>query len=82
MTTSLGERGQIVIPKTVREIKGFKRGDDFEILYDEAEPDIIRLRHIQARPNQGLVDHLLGCPDKGSLRLPERRREKMRKIRL
>jgi AbrB family looped-hinge helix DNA binding protein len=82
MTTSLGARGQVVIPKAVRDSRNLREGDDFEVLVDDSEPDVIRLRCIRKAANAGLVEHLLSCPHKGELEKTVRRREKMRAVRL
>jgi AbrB family looped-hinge helix DNA binding protein len=76
MTTTLTTKGQIVIPKEIREKNGLMPGDDFEI-HSGSEAEIV-LRKIQRRPNQGLVDLLLACPVKGWT-IPARRKEFARK---
>ncbi|MBA4147228.1 MAG: AbrB/MazE/SpoVT family DNA-binding domain-containing protein [Verrucomicrobia bacterium] len=53
MTTMLSAKGQIVIPTELRERKGFKPGDEFEI---EEMADSLVIRKKQR--NQGLVAHL------------------------
>jgi AbrB family looped-hinge helix DNA binding protein len=82
MTTNIGQRGQLVIPKAIRTSRGIRPGDDFEVIGDEDDYDLILLRRIRPTANSGLVDHLGACPDKGALLAPARRRERMRKVRL
>ena len=70
MTTSVSSKGQIVLPKAVRERRSIKTGDDLEVIAPEGSDDII-LRKIQSRPNQGLVNALrklrgLKIPDRAN----------------
>jgi hypothetical protein len=71
VTTNIGTRGQVVIPKA---------GDDFEVLTDEDDFDLILLRCIRPAANTGLVKHLRASPYKGEIRIPPRRSEPMRKL--
>jgi AbrB family looped-hinge helix DNA binding protein len=66
MRTSIGERGQIVIPKAIRTSRQIQPGNDFEVTLDEADFDLILLRRIRPRPNAGLVDHLGCVPTQGA----------------
>lgn len=82
MTTSIGQRGQVVIPKAVRDSRQIQAGDDFEVIADEDDFDLILLRRIRPNANAGLVRHLLACPVKLSSRPTKRRREPMREVKL
>jgi len=82
MTTNMGQRGQIVLPKAIRTSRKIQPGDDFEIIADEDDFDLILLRRIRPTANAGLLKHLKSCPDKGPLPRASRRPEKMRKLRL
>jgi AbrB family looped-hinge helix DNA binding protein len=82
MTTNIGQRGQIVLPKAIRTSRRIQAGDDFEVIADEDDFDLILLRRIRPGANTGLVKHLTACPHKGPLPLPARRRESMRKVKL
>jgi AbrB family looped-hinge helix DNA binding protein len=82
MTTNMGQRGQVVIPKAIRTSRGIAPGDDFEVMADEEDLDLILLRRIRPAANAGLVAHLAACPHKAVLPSPSRRREPMRKARL
>ena len=82
MTTNIGQRGQLVIPKAIRASRGILPGDDFEVIADEDDLDLILLRRIRPAANAGLIEHLAACPLKGPLPIPVRRREPMRKTRL
>ena len=78
MTTNIGQRGQLVIPKEIRTSRQIEPGQDFEVLLDEDDFDLILLRRIRHQANAGLVEHLSACPYKGPLTEMERRREPMR----
>ena len=82
MTTNMGQRGQLVIPKAIRTSREIAPGDDFEVTNDEDDFDLILLRRIRPAANAGLVEHLAACPHKALLPTPARRREPMRKPRL
>ena len=82
MTTNLGQRGQLVIPKAIRTERKLQPGDDFEVIADEDDADLILLRRIRPAANAGLVEHLAACPHRGVLRAPVRRREPMRQVRM
>ena len=76
MTTTLSAKGQIVIPKKIREVKRLRAGDDFDVSLEE---DAIVLRPL--RRSKGLIEVLLACPVKG-LAVPRRRKDFPRKIEL
>jgi AbrB family looped-hinge helix DNA binding protein len=61
MTTNLGQRGQLVIPKAIRTERNLQPGDDFEVIADEDDADLILLRRIRPAANAGLVEHLATC---------------------
>ena len=82
MTTNLGQRGQLVIPKAIRTERKLQPGDDFEVIADEDDADLILLRRIRPAANAGLVEHLSACPYRGELSSPVRRREPMRRVRV
>ena len=67
MTTVLAKKGQIVIPKVIRDELGLEAGDDFDIYLQDGE---IVLRPLAKRRNQGLAGILLNPP--GKLVLAER----------
>ena len=63
MTTTVSTKGQIVLPAEIRQQDGIEAGQEFEIeRIDRGEYRLVR-RH--PRPNEGLVDWLLACPEKG-----------------
>ncbi len=61
MTARTSTKGQIVLPRRLREKCAVSAGDMFEFLEGD-EPGVIIMRKIGRRPNQGLVDALLSCP--------------------
>jgi AbrB family looped-hinge helix DNA binding protein len=60
MTTTLSERGQLVIPKGIRKRLSLLPGDDFEV--DVEGQDTVRLKRIARHRQRGLGKHLLSCP--------------------
>ncbi len=54
MTTTLSAKGQIVIPRDVRDLLGLKTGDDLIVLCS-SDADIL-LRPIRKQKKQGLVN--------------------------
>ncbi len=78
----MGERGQVVIPKEIRTSRQIQPGDDFEVIADEDDFDLILLRRIRRHANAGLLEHLAACPFKGRLRTARRQREPMRRVHL
>jgi AbrB family looped-hinge helix DNA binding protein len=63
MTTKVSSKGQIVLPVQIRHLDGIEAGQRFLIeRIDRGEYRIVRLT---APPNEGVVDWLLRCPEKG-----------------
>lgn len=61
--TTVSTKGQIVLPAELRQRDGVSPGQEFEVeRIDAAE---YRLRRVTPSPNEGLVDWLLACPQKG-----------------
>jgi AbrB family looped-hinge helix DNA binding protein len=63
MTTIVSTKGQIVLPAEIRQQDGIQPGQEFDI--ERIECGEYRLVRRQPRPNQGLVEWLLACPEKG-----------------
>jgi AbrB family looped-hinge helix DNA binding protein len=63
MRTRVSTKGQIVLPAELRQRDGIEAGQEFEVERVDAEE--YRLRRISMAPNEGLVDWLLACPEKG-----------------
>jgi AbrB family looped-hinge helix DNA binding protein len=63
----MSEKGQVVVPKNIREQHGFGNGSAFAVL--ETKSGAILLRPVKKTPKMDLVDHLFQL--KG-LVIPER----------
>jgi AbrB family looped-hinge helix DNA binding protein len=62
MRTTVSTKGQIVLPAELRQRDGIEPGQEFEV--ERLGADEYRLRRV-APSNEGLVDWLLACPEKG-----------------
>ncbi len=63
MVTTVSSKGQIVLPSELREQDDIRSGQRFEIArVDRGEYRLVRQ---PAHPNEGVVDWLLACPEKG-----------------
>jgi AbrB family looped-hinge helix DNA binding protein len=61
--TTVSTKGQIVLPAEIREQDGIEPGEEFEVeRIDRGEYRLVR--RIRP-PNEGLVDWLLDCPERG-----------------
>ena len=63
MKTTISTKGQIVLPAEFRQRDGIEAGQAFEV--ERVHRGEYRLVRRKPRPNQGLVDWLLACPEKG-----------------
>ena len=63
MTTTVSSKGQIVLPAEIRQQDGVKPGQQFEV--ERIDCGEYRLTRVKRRSNEGLVDWLLKCPEKG-----------------
>jgi AbrB family looped-hinge helix DNA binding protein len=63
MITTVSTKGQIVLPAELRQQDGIEPGQQFEI--ERVEPGEYRLVRRAPMSNEGLVDWLLSCPEKG-----------------
>jgi AbrB family looped-hinge helix DNA binding protein len=63
MTTTVSTKGQIVLPAEIREQDGIEPGQEFDI--ERIDRGKYRLVRREPQPNQGLVDWLLACTEKG-----------------
>ena len=61
MKTAISTKGQIVLPVAIREQDGIEPGQELERI-DRGE---YRLTRLSSRANEGVVDWLLACPQKG-----------------
>ena len=63
MKTTVSSKGQIILPAELRQQDHIEAGQEFEIeRLDRGEYRLVRLT---AQSNEGLVDWLLACPEKG-----------------
>lgn len=63
MTTVISSKGQIVLPAAFRQQDGIEAGQQFEI--ERVDAGEYRLVRCAPRPNEGMLDWLLACPEKG-----------------
>jgi AbrB family looped-hinge helix DNA binding protein len=63
MTTRISSKGQIVLPAEIRKQDDLKAGEQFDV--ERIGRGEYRLTRRQPPHNEGLVDWLLACPDKG-----------------
>lgn len=63
MKTAVSTKGQIVLPIEIRRQDGIEPGEEFEI--ERIGHGEYRLLRLTPPRNQGLVDWLLSCPEKG-----------------
>lgn len=65
MKTTVSSKGQIVLPAELRQRDRIEAGQEFEVeRLDRGEYRLVRLT---TRPNEGVVDWLLSCPEKDFL---------------
>jgi AbrB family looped-hinge helix DNA binding protein len=63
MKTTVSTKGQLILPAEIRQRDNIEPGQEFEVEHiDRGE---YRLRRREPSPNEGLVDWLLACPEKG-----------------
>lgn len=63
MKTTMSSKGQIVLPAALRELDRIEPGEEFIVeRIDRGEYRLVRRMPV---PNEGLVDWLLECPEKG-----------------
>lgn len=63
MKTTISTKGQLILPAEIRELDGVEPGEQFEVV--RVDRGDYRLRRLEPPPNEGLVDWLLACPEKG-----------------
>ena len=63
MKTTVSSKGQIVLPAEIRQQDGIEAGQEFDIERLDHGEYLLQLR--TPRVNEGLVDWLLQCPEKG-----------------
>ena len=63
MKTRVSSKGQIVLPAELRQQDRIKAGQEFEV--ERLARGKYRLVRCTARPNEGVIEWLLACPEKG-----------------
>jgi len=63
MKTTVSSKGQIVLPAEFRQLDRIEPGQEFDV--ERLDRGEYRLVRRAARPNDGAVDWLLACPEKG-----------------
>lgn len=63
MKTRVSTKGQIVLPAELRQLDDIVTGDEFEV--ERIDRGEYRLVRRTPTPNEGLVDWLLACPERG-----------------
>jgi AbrB family looped-hinge helix DNA binding protein len=63
MKTRVSSKGQIVLPAELRQQDRIAAGQEFEI--ERLDCGDYRLKRCSAPSNEGVVDWLLSCPEKG-----------------
>ena len=63
MTTTVSSKGQIVLPAELRKQNGVASGQQFEV--ERISRGEYRLVRVELPKNDGLVEWLLSCPEKG-----------------
>ena len=63
MTTTISSKGQIVLPAELRKQDGVESGQQFEV--ERIDRGEYRLVRVEPPKNDGLVEWLLSCPEKG-----------------
>lgn len=63
MKTAVSTKGQIVLPIEIRRQDGIEPGEEFEI--ERIDRGEYRLLRLTPPRNEGLLDWLLACPEKG-----------------
>jgi AbrB family looped-hinge helix DNA binding protein len=63
MKTTVSTKGQLILPAALRQRDNIKPGQEFEV--ERIDRGEYRLLRREPPPNEGLVDWLLACPEKG-----------------
>jgi len=63
MKIAVSSKGHIVLPSKIRRQDGIEPGEEFEV--ERIDQGEYRLTRLAPSRNQGLVDWLLACPEKG-----------------
>ena len=63
MKTTVSTKGQLILPAEIRQRDNIVPGQEIEV--ERIDRGEYRLLRRQPPPNEGLVDWLLACPEKG-----------------
>lgn len=63
MKTTISSKGQIVLPAAMRQLDHIEPAEEFDV--ERVEPGVYRLVRVGPPPNEGLVEWLVACPEKG-----------------
>lgn len=63
MKTTVSTKGQLTLPAEIRRRDNIEPGQEFEV--ERIDRGEYRLLRREPPPNEGLVDWLLACPEKG-----------------
>jgi AbrB family looped-hinge helix DNA binding protein len=63
MKTTVSSKGQIVLPAELRQQDHIEAGQEFEI--ERLSRGEYRLKRLSSQANEGVVEWLLSCPEKG-----------------
>jgi bifunctional DNA-binding transcriptional regulator/antitoxin component of YhaV-PrlF toxin-antitoxin module len=63
MKTTVSSKGQIVLPAEFRQMDRVEPGQEFDV--ERLDRGDYRLTRRTAPPNDGAIDWLLACPEKG-----------------
>jgi len=63
MKTTVSTKGQLILPAEIRQRDNVAPGQEFEV--ERIDRGEYRLLRRQPPPNDGLLDWLLACPEKG-----------------
>ncbi len=63
MKTTVSSKGQIVLPAEIRQQDRIEAGQEFDV--ERLDHGEYRLKRRAAAPNDGVIDWLLACPEKG-----------------
>jgi AbrB family looped-hinge helix DNA binding protein len=61
--TTVSTKGQLILPAEIRQRDNIEPGQEFEV--ERIDRGEYRLMRREPPPNEGLVDWLLACPEKG-----------------
>ena len=63
MKTTVSTKGQLILPAEIRQRDNIEPSQEFEV--ERIDRGEYRLLRREPPPNEGLVDWLLACPEKG-----------------